>query len=116
MEPIIYSTEFYCKLCKLPTKINLHSAESNFPITDKVKEDVLTWGQHYHWVDNHQVCAICGKLVRTGEGTNELDLIQTETMRGDVHPLYIEWDIHPDRGLLTVHKDCAQQMFAEADS
>ena len=113
MGPVIYTTEFYCKVCEKPSQINLHSND-NLPITDKVKEDVLMWGQHYHWVDNHQLCAICGKFVRTGVGTNELDLIQNEVMRGDVHPDYIKADIHPDRGLLTVHKECAQKMFAQA--
>ena len=51
--------------------------------------------------------------MRTGESTNELDLIQNEVMRNEIHPDYIKADIHPDRGLLTVHKECAQKMFSE---
>jgi hypothetical protein len=112
MDRIIYSTEFYCKLCEKPAKIDLHSTDSSFTVTDKIKADVLEWGQHYHWVDNHQICAICGKFVDTDK--KELDLIQVEVMQGDVHPLYTKWDTYPERGLLTVHKECSKKMFAKA--
>ncbi len=114
MDSIIYSTEFDCKLCKKPATINLYSKDNLLAITDDVKDEVLQWAQHYHWIQNHQVCAICGELVRSGEGTNDLDLIQTETIRGDIHPRYIQWQTNPDRGLLTVHSDCSKRMFSPA--
>lgn len=113
MNPVIYSTEFYCKVCEKPAKINLHSDDPDFPVNDQTKKEVMSLGQHYHWVDNHQLCAICGKFVRTGDGIHELDLIQNEVMQGEIHPDYIKAEIHPDRGLLTVHKECSKQMFAE---
>ncbi len=112
MKPIIYTTEFYCKVCDKPAKINLHSDDQDFPINDQTKKEVMSWGQHYHWVENHQLCAICGKLVHTGDGIHELNLIRSEVMRGDVHPDYIKADIHSNRGLLTVHVDCSQEMFS----
>ena len=111
MKEVIYTTEFPCKVCEKPARINLMSDDPDFPVDDKVKAEVLEWGQHYHWVDNHQLCAICGKFVQTGVGTNELNLIQTEVMQGDVHPDYIKATIHPDRGLLTVHSNCSKEMF-----
>jgi hypothetical protein len=109
---VVYTTKFDCYRCKAPVTIRLLSDDSNFQITDRVKEEVDYWGKHYHWVDNHQICAICGKLVVGGSG--ELDLIQTELMlRDNIHPLYLEWELNPDRGLLTVHKACSKKMFAE---
>ena len=111
-QSIVYSTEFYCKRCKKPSAIHLYSEDPDFPITEKVKKEVEDWGKHYHWVHNHQICAICGELVESGKG--DLNLIQTEVMLKDVHPLYIEWERYPDRGLLTVHSGCADKMFSEA--
>lgn len=106
---IVYSTEFFCFRCKKPAIINLYSDDPSLELTDSFKKEVEGWGKHYHWVDNHQICAICGELVVSG--SEELNLIQTEVMLSDVHPLYIEWNKDPEHGLLTVHNTCSQAMF-----
>lgn len=114
MKALVYSTDFYCKRCKARSPINLYSDDSNFKISERIKDEVEYWGKHYHWVRNHQICAICGNLVVGGKG--ELNLIQTEVMQQeDIHPLYIEWEKNPERGLLTVHKACSEKMFVEAE-
>jgi len=114
MKQIVYSTSFYCHRCENDTTINLFSDDSDFEITEEVKKETESWGKHYHWVDNHQICAICGELVETRGDKHDLDLIQTEVMRGAVHPLYLKWELNPDRGLLTVHKECSKKMFSDS--
>ena len=36
-------------------------------IDKEYQEKVIKWGKHYHWIDFHRVCAVCGKLIKSGE-------------------------------------------------
>lgn len=66
MQQIIYTSKFYCELCKKDLPIQLYGDhDSSFTASDE--PELIDWAKHYHWIDYHRVCAICGKLVLPGE-------------------------------------------------
>lgn len=65
MQQIIYTSNFYCKLCKKDLPVQLYGdRDSSFAAVDE--PELIEWAKHYHWIDYHRVCAICGKLVLSG--------------------------------------------------
>lgn len=100
---IVYSTRLDCDHCKSKFTVNLYSVDDDF--VDKhpeLKDEVEYWGKHYHWIDNHRICAKCGKLV---EGGN-LELVVTGQQDWSINSTYLEW-VHKERpSLLIVHKTC----------
>lgn len=67
MQQIIYTSKFYCELCQKDVPISLYgSSDSTFSSNDE--SELIEWARHFHWIDNHRVCAICGKLVRSKLG------------------------------------------------
>lgn len=66
---IVYRTEFYCEICGGKRPFNVWGDGSiNFDReSNEYKEEVLEWGKHFHWTDNHRLCAVCGKYVKSGD-------------------------------------------------
>lgn len=44
--------------------------DSTFPINKDEEKEAQEWGEHFHWVDHHRRCAICGELVVSGNQDN----------------------------------------------
>lgn len=66
MQRIIYTAKYYCELCKKEQTVHLYGEyDSNF--TADEEPELIDWARHYHWIDNHRLCARCGKLVLSGE-------------------------------------------------
>lgn len=102
MAEIIYRGKFYCPICKRDIAVPL-LGDPSFEINEQVRQDVKQWGKHYHWIDNHRCCAICGKLVKS----DDLELL-VDDGSVMVHEAYNEEYKKPTRGLLIVHKECAE--------
>lgn len=108
MQKIIYTSKFYCELCKQERPIHLYgSTDSSF--TPDYEDELIDWARHFHWTDNHRVCAICGKLVHSGE----LELIVNDG-KVHVHNEYTDEYKKIEQGdqfghLLIVHEDCLRR-------
>lgn len=107
MAKIIYRDKFFCPICKRDVKIRLFG-EPTLEINEALKQDVKEWGKHYHWIDHHRYCAICGDIVKSGD--LEL-LIDNGAIK--IHGKYNEWYKKPTRGLLIVHKRCIKKTVSK---
>lgn len=82
------------------------SGNENTVIEETDKQDILEWARHFHWTDNHRVCAICGKYVKG----NDLELaINDGSIKID--PDYTDEYEKPDKEnpygkLLVIHEYC----------
>lgn len=100
---LVLKTKIHCKICDKVVPIHLFSNEPDFMEKfPSFEEEVKDYGDWMHWVHTHQLCAICGKLVESGE----LDLVFEKDYRGRVNDQYTKSLKYPDRGLLTVHSTC----------
>lgn len=65
---VIYRTAFYCKFCKRDISLDVYgNDESIVSQNNEFEKEVKEWGEHYHWIDCHRRCALCGRLVVSGE-------------------------------------------------
>lgn len=108
MQQIIYTTKYYCELCKKELIVNLYGEhDSNFTADDE--PELIEWARHFHWIDNHRVCALCGRLVVS----EELDLAENDGSI-QIHEDYTDHyeKVNPKekfRQLLTVHVACIKE-------
>lgn len=66
MQQIIYTSQFSCELCNKNLPVQLYGdRDSSFTAGDE--PELVDWAKHYHWIDYHRVCAVCGKLVLSGD-------------------------------------------------
>lgn len=66
MQKIIFTTKYYCELCKREQVVHLYGA-SDSSFTKGDEPELIEWARHYHWIDSHRGCAICGQLVKSDE-------------------------------------------------
>lgn len=105
MQKIIFVTKYYCELCKKELNVHLYG-EYDSIFTQDEEPEVIEWARHFHWIDNHRVCAVCGNLVKPGE----LELLVNEG-RLRIHKDYTDEYMKVDRDnkfghLLIVHESC----------
>lgn len=114
MQKIIFITKYYCQLCKKDQVVNIYG-EPNSVFTPEEEPELIKWAKHYHWVDTHRTCALCGKLVLS----NELELLVNE---GNVfiHKNYTD-EYEKIKGndsfghLLIVHEKCLKISHAKKE-
>jgi len=105
MTQIIFSTKFNCKICRKKIDGYLYG-ESDFDLIRKEEKDAIDWMRHFHWIDYHRVCAICGRIVKSGN----LELLINDGKTA-IHKNYSDEYVKIKRGnkfgpLLIVHTDC----------
>lgn len=110
MQKIIYTTKFFCRFCKKEIPVSVYGdMGSTFPESDQEKEEALEWGKHYHWIDNHRRCAICGEKVISGKQDEPegLNLLVNEG-QVQIHSRYEAETMENAHGaqLLIVHNKC----------
>lgn len=113
MQQIIFTTKYYCELCKKEQVVHLYgNTDSSFTKDDE--PELIEWARHFHWIDRHRICAICGKLVVSGE----LDLAVNDGGI-NIHSAYTDHYRNIQQGdqfgsLLIVHENCIQKYDKEA--
>lgn len=113
MQQIIFTTKYHCELCKSEQIVNLYGdPDSSFTKNDE--PELIEWARHFHWIDRHRVCAICGDLVISGE----LDLAVNDGTI-NIHSAYTDHYRNIKQGdqfgsLLIVHENCIQKYGKEA--
>jgi len=111
MSRIIFTSKFYCELCKKELPIQLYG-DINSSFTPEDEPELIDWTRHFHWTDNHRVCAICGELVKSGS----LEVMINE--KGiKIHKDYTDEYKKIEQGdefgpLLIVHEDCVKKKNA----
>jgi len=108
MQTIIYTTKYYCELCKKELVVNLYG-ERDSSFTSNDEPELIEWAKHFHWIDNHRVCAICGELVIS----EDLDMAIND---GGIH-IHKNYTDHYEKvkpkdvfmSLLMVHKACLEK-------
>lgn len=106
---IVFRTKYFCELCGRYRNLNVYG--NPFFIRDRDSEyekQVLKWARFNHWIDSHRVCAICGKLVKSGE----LESVINKGIR--IHKNYTLEYRRVKEGdefgnLLIVHKSCIKR-------
>lgn len=101
---IVYKSKFYCKFCKKEIPISVHG-EGDFIGDNETEREVKEWGEHYHWIEKHQNCTLCGKLVQ-GE---DLELLIDDGKIRISDNYNGESYLGNKTGLLTVHKKCIEK-------
>ena len=64
MQKVVYIGKFYCELCKKEIATPVYGDSAPEP------QEVAEWVdmcRHFHWIDFHRVCAVCGKILKSGE-------------------------------------------------
>lgn len=105
MTKIIFTTKFDCELCKKNINGYVYG-DNDFDLSAQDKTEAVDWLRHYHWIDNHRVCAICGQLVKSGN----LELLINDGKTA-IHENYSDEYAKIRRGdkfgpLLIVHDKC----------
>ena len=120
MQSIVYTTNFYCNLCKRNIPIVVYGdRNSDFPSDKREENEAREMGEHYHWIDNHRRCAICGELVAGGkrEEPEGLNLIDNDG-QVEIHEKYVAETMDKAHGeqLLVAHNGCAQKIISESEN
>lgn len=105
MQEIIFTTKYYCELCKTELAVHLYGTQDS-SFTPQNEPELIEWAKHFHWIDNHRVCAICGKIVKSGN----IELVVNDG-RVDIHRNYTAEYKKVEKGdkfgyLLISHKRC----------
>lgn len=80
--------------------------DEDLNFTQEEKIEAVDWLKHFHWIDYHRLCAICGEIVKSGN--LELLINNGKTV---IHKNYSDEYVKIKRGnrfgpLLIVHTDC----------
>lgn len=101
---VIYRTKFHCKFCKKDIALNVYGSDENVDgQNNEFDKEVKEWGEHYHWIDTHRRCALCGGLVTS----DDLELLVNDG-KIRIHKEYEAQtyeETHKGQ-LLTVHGKC----------
>lgn len=119
MNSVIYQTTFYCNLCKSNIPLQVYgNIDSSYPADKREEKEAVEWGEHYHWIDNHRRCAICGELVVGGKqkGPDQLTLVVNEN-QVEIHERYAKETLNQAHNgqLLIVHSGCVKIFLSESD-
>lgn len=100
---IIFTSKFYCNYCKKNIYLHVYGENKIDKSDIEYQKQAQKWGEHYHWIDRHRRCAICGELI----ANKKLDLLVNDGMI-EIHPLYFEETFKKGgrTQLLIVHEDC----------
>jgi len=115
MQRIIFTTKYYCELCKKEQTVHLYGdSSSNFSPNEE--PELVGWARHFHWIDRHRICAICGDLVISGE----LDLAVNDGSI-NIHNTYTGHYKNIQQGdkfghLLIVHERCIQKYDKQTEN
>lgn len=107
MQKVIYTEKFRCELCLKEIVMPVYG-DSIANFTSEEKLECVDWCRHFHWIDFHRTCAICGEIVVSGD----LDLA-VNTGKIEIHSNYTDEYRIIKRGqrfgpLLIVHEKCIQ--------
>ena len=67
---LVWETTFWCDWCEARGKDvvgKVYREESDEPLPEEEKAKVLDLLKHYHQIDNHTTCWICGKHIKPHE-------------------------------------------------
>lgn len=103
MQQIVYTGKFYCELCKKNILTPVYGDSAPEP---KEEADWIDMCKHFHWINLHRVCAICGKIIQSGD----LELAFNDG-KINIHKNYTDEYRKVDKGnktenLLIVHLRC----------
>jgi hypothetical protein len=105
---IIYSTTASCPHCNQNVTINLWSDDPSFlKKAPQLKDEVKRQGMHSHWFHNHRICARCGELIKTGEGSWAL----SSRVEWAINETYVSWTHKNGLEVLDVHKTCTRKNY-----
>jgi len=103
IKEVIYKIVEHCECCDQDVTIRLNSDDPDFlKKAPSLKKEILPTGMHEHWVNNHQICAKCGKLVKSGHLTR----IREKDTSWPVDKTYLKWVAPKHPYSLIVHKEC----------
>ena len=111
---IVFVTKYYCEICGKERVIRVFGDKFSRSYRDEEYErEVIKWAKHYHWVDSHRVCAVCGKIVKAGELG-----IMVNNGNIKIHDEYTDEYKKNKQGdnlghLLIVHEKCLEKMKLE---
>ncbi len=106
MQKIIYTGKFHCELCKREIVTPVYGDSTPEPHEESEWIDMC---RHFHWIDFHRVCAICGKIIQSGD----LELAFNDG-KIKIHTEYTDEYRKIERGdkaesLLIVHEKCISE-------
>jgi len=109
MTEIVHKSKFYCELCEREIPIHVYGNKNSLFDVNREK-GLIEWGKHYHWIDFHQICAICGQLVRS----EELELLMNDG-QVKIHKNYTDEYKEIKEGdesepFLIVHQECIKKV------
>ena len=68
MQTVIYNSKFFCKYCNKDVVEPVYGyLGSTFPENEEEVQAAKEWCEHFHWIDYHRRCAVCGEIVIGGE-------------------------------------------------
>ncbi len=105
MQQVIHTTKFHCELCNKEIVMPVYG-DQVVSLTSEDETEFIDWCRHFHWIDFHRVCAICGEIVRSGS----LELSFNDGGI-NIHPKYTDHYQKIRQGdrhghLLIVHEKC----------
>ena len=113
MQKIIYTGKFYCELCKKEVTTPVYGDTAPEPQEEAEWIDMC---RHFHWIDFHRICAVCGKIVLSGD-------LELAVNNGEIkiHPDYtdeyrrVKYGHHLGQ-LLIVHEKCIKTYDKSAEN
>lgn len=113
MQKIIYIGKFYCELCKKEIATPVYGDSAPEPQEESEWVDMC---RHFHWIDFHRTCAVCGKIVLSGD-------LELAVNNGEIriHSDYTDEYRRVKRGqhlgpLLIVHEKCIKTYDKSAEN
>lgn len=111
LKEIIYTTTELCPHCNQDITINLRSDDPDFlKKAPRLKKEVKSQGMHNHWFHNHRVCARCGELIKSGQGSWAL----ASKVDWPINDTYIAWTHKNGLEVLDVHGACTQESYQQS--
>ena len=105
MQHIIYTAKYFCEICNKEQDTYVYR-DYGTTITKEEEPEAIEWAKHFHWIDRHRLCAICGKLVLS----DDLELLVNDgkiKIHKDYTDEYMKAKRHERFGnLLIVHRTC----------
>ncbi len=92
--------------CKKELPLDVYGSDVSASEDKEFDKEVKEWGEHYHWIDAHRRCAICGELVTS----DDLELLVNDG-KTNIHEEYLNQTYEKSHKghLLTVHGKCIKE-------
>lgn len=105
MQQVVYTGIFFCELCHEEIAMPVYG-DATLSFTSEEELECIDWCRHFHWIDNHRTCAVCGKIVLSSD-------LELAVNNGEIkiHSEYTDEYKRVKRGqhlspLLIVHEKC----------